>query len=133
MKQSPIEFGGGSYTPGTVYSFQDLPDIAKEDAMISASGEGDPDHFDYLLVLIPAKKAERRMASLWKKRGLDPRTRDYVDRIAADIQERGLRSPPTGTEGYHRALALVSMESDVPYFRMVNRKSGKVLPKSIFP
>lgn len=133
MKQNPIDFGGMRYTPGRAYSYQDLPDTAKHDALISASGEGDVEDFDYLLVLIPAKKAERRMSSLWKKRGLDPRTKDYVERLARDIEERGLVSPPTGTEGFHRALALVSLDSEVPYFRMVNRKSGNVLPKSIFP
>lgn len=139
MKAGEIDFEGRVYEVGLSYKYKDLPSTAKEDARNSASteedleGEGEAKKYAYELVVIPHAKAKKVAEDISRKIGISGWSIDRAEELAADIVANGLGSPPTGAEGFHRLLALVSIGVDVPYFRMVEKKTGLSVGGAFFP
>jgi hypothetical protein len=50
------------------------------------------------------------------------RDSDYVNyRLIPSIKKNGLKNPPVGYEGNHRAFAYINMEKPMPYFEIVKK------------
>jgi disulfide oxidoreductase YuzD len=134
-----INFEGGIYKVGLSYKYKDLPSTAQEDARNSASTEDDPEgeneakKYMYELVVIPNAKAKNVAEEISRKINISRWSVDRVKELADDIATNGLGSPPTGAEGFHRLLALVSLGDGVPYFRMVKKKTGRGVGGAFFP
>jgi hypothetical protein len=138
MKKNEINFEGGIYEVGLSYKYKDLPSTAQEDARNSASteedleGEGEAKKYMYDLVVIPHAKAKKVAEEISRKIKISGWSIDRAKELADDIALNGLGSPPTGAEGFHRLLALVSLGDGVPYFRMVDKK-GRGIGGAFFP
>lgn len=126
-------FAGRNYTVGKVYGYEDLPPTAKEDARNSSSTEEDIEGWDtakeyvYEFVIIPFGKAKKTADKISEKIKISNWSIGRAEELREEIELNGLDSPPTGAEGFHRVLALVMMGSDVPYFRMIEKKTGRPL------
>lgn len=133
MNHKTVIFSGRPYTVGNVYEYEDLPPTAQEDARNSSSTEEDIEGWDtakeyvYEFVIIPFRQAKKTADKISKEIKISDWTIGRAEELREDIELNGLGSPPTGAEGFHRVLALVMMGSDVPYFRMIEKKTGRRL------
>lgn len=150
QKIKKIAFDNRTYAVGKEYRYEDLTDVAQFDARASTSTEEDPEgegtarNYVYLFDLIPNAEAKGALQSYRRKIDtfheanwgpLDPGERAAIESrirgLMEDIEEHGLQHPPLGPEGYHRAVAVVRLGWDLPYFRIMDPKTGKELEGSL--
>lgn len=114
-------FGGKEYDVGETYTFAQLPRIAKRDAILS-----DPDQDPESKWTFQLSEMSPADAKLWLRNMMgdepyedefdSPRTR----RLMKLIPKEGLKSPPLGTEGVHRMLAMIRLGwRKIPVFEIV--------------
>lgn len=127
-----IKFDGREYVIGRSYEFSDLPPIAQEEARASLPKDHSEFGYKYKLELQSweAIRDDEFFQSLWE---VNRDQEKAVRKIAKDISRRGLLSPPIGREGWHRTMALVGLQTDVPYFRMIRKGGGIGIRLILFP
>jgi hypothetical protein len=117
-------FGNRDYRPGEDYGWKELPLQVRKDLSVQADDiearfGHDPKALHYRLVIIPhdellealkARFGEGRLANLGEDR--------EISALARRIEREGLQNPPVLEEGLKRALAILLLGWDLPYFTL---------------
>ena len=122
--RTAFRFGGKQYTPGEIYSWEDLPSETRHDLLKQAEdleyihGKG-PRKLQYRFQVMPHATLMSFLANEYKE-GLEKAMNSRsVASLARSIEREGLRYPPAVDEGWKRALALASLGMDMPFFGAV--------------
>lgn len=130
----------GKFIIGKCYEYDDLnteiqKDIDKQFKKNSLEDDEDPDmdypHFQqplfddnqdeyvYCFKFLNKKEILEKYPEVYHIGGRDS---DYVNyRLIPSIKKNGLKNPPVGSEGNHRAFAYIVMEKPMPYFEIVKK------------
>jgi hypothetical protein len=112
------------FEPGAYYGWDDLTPLMKRDAerqrdeIESVHGQS-PEALTFHFLIVPHREL---MGVLSDRFGPDLERlleSDDIQKIARSIEEKGLKSPPLGEEGWKRAVALASLAMDMPYLSVV--------------
>ncbi len=112
------------YTPGEVYSFNDLPSLSRKDALSQRAdfeahfGRG-PETMAFRFLLVPHQEVVRLLHNHYGS-GLEAAMHSQaVKKLSHSIEREGLKYPAVADEGWKRALAMASLGRDLPYFEVL--------------
>jgi hypothetical protein len=112
------------YTPGEIYSFDDLPSRSRRDAVAQTADfqshfDHSPKVMSFRFLVIPHQDV---MRVLQERFGTDLQKKiesSEVRSIAQSIEREGLKFPPVADEGWKRTLAIALLGRDLPYFEVI--------------
>ncbi len=116
------EFGGHDYIVGAPYRFADLPWSVRRDARaqeedIEVHHNVDFRDATYRLIIVPHEDLVRSLEDRFGEEELTQKLRaNTIHALSRKIEKEGLQQPPVVDEGIDRALALVLLGWDMPYF-----------------
>lgn len=102
------------YKLGNYYTFDELPVQAQEDFQLQLDENDDREYLFLFTGVWPEEYLEDTFGDSLEEAVDEP----YVRQLAKDIKNNGLKSPPVGTEGNHRALAYYKLGEIMPYFKI---------------
>lgn len=106
--------GKKKYKVGEYYNFEELPEEAQEDFELQQDEYDENEYLFRFDAIDPEEYLEERYGDDLEEALDDP----YISQLAKDIKKYGLKSPPIGTEGNHRALAYLKLGVIMPYFHI---------------
>ena len=115
-------FGGHEYIVGQPYRFEDLPWSGRRDARAQAEDievHRGVDYRDatYRLTIVPNEDLVNSLEDRFGEEELARKLRmNTIHALSRKIERDGLQQPPVVDEGIDRALALVLLGWDMPYF-----------------
>ena len=81
--------------------------------------DGDPDHYVYCYKYINEKEI---MEIYPEVHIIGGQNSQYIDNtLIPNIKKNGLKNPPIGHEGNHRALAYLKMKKPMPYLEIIKK------------
>jgi len=119
-----IVFEGRRFVPGETYFWTQLPagtrrDVEAQRADVEFVHGAEPEELLYSFRIMPHRDL---VAELNKRYGpgleTEMKRRAVVD-IARSIKRTGLRNPPVIDEGWKRAMAIASLDMDMPFFSVI--------------
>ncbi len=118
-----IVFGGRKYEVGHVYAFDDLPRIAKTDAILSDPDQDPGGKWRFRLDLTSPDRAELWLQNMLSEKEYQAEfSSARTKRLMRLIPKEGLKSPPLGTEGVHRLMAMIRLNwQEIPVFTILER------------
>lgn len=123
-----------SLSPNKIYLFKDLPVDAQNDFLVQFESDFDfsPQNYFFKLTLVSFEELTAELDEIFGPNLIDAVEDDYVIELANDILINGLKNPPIGSEGIHRALAYHYLGKDMFRFQFypLNRDSQSNPPQS---
>lgn len=128
-----IVFEGRRFVPGRAYRWGELPsgtrkDLKEQRADVEFVHGAEPEELLYTFRVMPH---DDLVVELNKRYGPglehEMKRREVAD-LARSIKRSGLRNPPAIDEGWRRALAIASLDMDMPFFAVV----PPIMPESEF-
>lgn len=128
-----LTFAGDLYVVGGYFSWDELPsktrrDARDQDADLEVAFGRPARDLTYQLIMIPNEDVMRILEERFgDKFDRHLRSRE-INKLAHEIDRRGLQYPPVGEEGWKRALAVAKLGWDLPYFQVVSTLESPALP-----
>ncbi len=122
--RSGLTFEGRRFTPREIYSWDELPSETRQDLLKQADDiefihGRTPDKLQYRFQVMPHADLVAFLTAEYGKgleKAMDSRA---IASLARSIEREGLKYPPAVDEGWKRALALASLDMDMPFFGVV--------------
>ncbi len=129
--EGPLVFDEIEYEPGGIYDFDQLPFQAQGDAAVQFEDSEDAARqHTYRFYLLPPYNVRQ-----WAENMMGPLNKMFrspkIRRLERSILKKGLKSPPIGAEGGHRAVVFAKLGLPMPYFSIYEEEKtyeGPPLP-----